>query len=213
MKKKNYKNYHKNPRVITDEQKSKLKKWLLEYGDLSGIVVNNLTGEKICGNQRGDAIDLNKCKIEILKKYEKPNDTGTVAEGYVLFEGVKLNYREVEWDERRSEQANIIANKAGGSWDWQILTEDFVMDDLLAWGFTEEEFAGKDIDSDDIPDYETIGTADDKLMDYLNSEVKTITLSYCKSDYIEVFDYLNKIVSDYELENISQALRQLINDK
>ena len=103
---KKYKNYYKNPRIITEDQRIQLKKWIIEFGDLSGIVVNNTTGEKICGNQRGDAVNLNECEIEIVKKYDTPDSVGTVAEGFVLFDGVKLNYREVEWDERRAEQAN-----------------------------------------------------------------------------------------------------------
>tara|TARA_R100001480_G_scaffold7322_1_gene14884 strand:+ start:47 stop:1273 length:1227 start_codon:yes stop_codon:yes gene_type:complete len=155
-----YKNYHKNPRAITEDQQIQLKKWIIEFGDLSGIVVNNLSGEKVCGNQRGNAIDLDKCEVDIVKKYDTPDSVGTVAEGFVLFDGVKLNYREVEWDERRTEQANIIANKAGGAWDWEILTEGFEINDLLEWGFSEEEFAGKDVEvepeetkgDDDIPE-------------------------------------------------------------
>ncbi len=155
-----YSNYHKNPRTITEEQQTQLKKWIVEFGDLSGIVINISTGEKICGNQRGDAININDCEIEIAKRYDTPDSVGTVAEGFVLFEGTRLNYREVEWDDRRAEQANIIANKAGGNWDWQILTEDFEINDLLEWGFSEEDFAGKDVEvepeetkgDDDVPE-------------------------------------------------------------
>lgn len=178
-----YKNYYKNPRTITEEQRIQLKKWIIEFGDLSGIVVNNLSGEKICGNQRGDAVNLNDCEIEIVKKYDTPDSVGTVAEGFVLFDGVKLNYREVEWDERRVEQANIIANKAGGSWDWEILTEGFEINDLLEWGFSEEEFTSEeDVQNDNHKE----------ISDTLNDEFK-IELSFdCEEDQERHYEKLKK---------------------
>jgi len=137
-----------------------LKNWIEDFGDLSGIVVNNRTGEIVSGNQRSNVIDLNNCDIEIYNRSNSPDRVGTVAEGVVIYEGARLNYREVEWDEKKAEQANIIANKAGGNWDWQVLTEEFELNDLLEWGFSEEEFAGNDVEvepeetkgDDDIPE-------------------------------------------------------------
>ena len=39
------------------------------------------------------------------------------------------------------EELNIRLNKNTGEWDWDILANDWEVDDLLAWGFTEEELS------------------------------------------------------------------------
>lgn len=133
------KEYHKNPRKITPKQLEQLKTNIQELGDLSGIVHDLNTDEIISGNQRSKVIDINKCEVVITEKYDTPNQQGTVAWGYVLFEGQKLNYRQVRWDERQREKANITANALGGDWDYDILEDKFDGMDLVDWGLTKLE--------------------------------------------------------------------------
>ena len=102
------KEYHKNPRRITPKQLEQLKANIQELGDLSGIVHDLNTDEIISGNQRSKVIDINKCEVVLTEKYDNPNPQGTVAWGYVVFEGQKLNYRQVRWDERQREKAGIL---------------------------------------------------------------------------------------------------------
>ena len=131
--------YHKNPREITEHQYHDLKKWLAELGDLSGIVHDLNSDEVISGNQRSRVFDINKCEIVLYEQLDKPDDQGTVAHGYLIWQGRKYVYRQVRWNERQCEQANIVANKAGGSWDTDILANNWEVDDLLDWGFDERE--------------------------------------------------------------------------
>lgn len=133
------KQYGKNPRKITKKQLEQLKANIEELGDLSGIVHDLNSDEIISGNQRSKVIDINKCDIQITEKYDKPNQQGTVAWGYVIFEGQKLNYRQVRWDERQREKANITANALGGDWDYDILEDKFDSIDLVDWGLTKLE--------------------------------------------------------------------------
>lgn len=133
------KEYHKNPRKITLKQLEQLKANIQELGDLSGIVHDLNTDEIISGNQRSKVIDINKCEVVITEKYDTPNQQGTVAWGYVIFEGQKLNYRQVRWDERQREKANITANALGGDWDYDILEDKFDSMDLVDWGLTKLE--------------------------------------------------------------------------
>ena len=112
------KEYHKNPRKITKKQHELLESSLQEFGDLSGVVVNIRTGEVIGGNQRSTIFRKEEAKIEITQRYEKPTKTGTVAIGYILFGAEKYAYREVDWDEKTAESANIRANKIGGMFDF-----------------------------------------------------------------------------------------------
>lgn len=89
------KQYHKNPRKITDAQLQQLKENIQELGDLSGIVHDLNTDEIISGNQRSKVININECEIEIVKQYDEPNEQGTIAFGFIIFENQRLNYRQV----------------------------------------------------------------------------------------------------------------------
>lgn len=153
------KSYYKNPRKITQTQLDQLKANIQELGDLSGIVHDLNTDEIISGNQRSRVIDINKCEVVLTETYDEPNAQGTVAWGYVIFEGQKLNYRQVRWDDRQREKANITANALGGDWDYDILKMDFDNDDLVNWGI-DEEVLSKVITQDDYGDTFTLPSGD-----------------------------------------------------
>jgi len=139
--------YKKNPRKISGEELDDLKVWLERYGDLSGIVLNKTTNQIIAGNQRCKAINFSECEIVYTNKYQEPTMTGTIAEGYVIWNGEKYNYRETMWTELEESRACIIANKAGGSWDFDLLKVNFEYEELLNCGFRFDEL---DFGSDDI---------------------------------------------------------------
>jgi DNA modification methylase len=142
------KHYHKNPRQITKKEFADLRDSLRKFGDLSGIVHNLNTDEIISGNQRIEVFDLSKLQIDITERLPEPDEQGTVATGWVIWEGKRYTYRAVMWDEKQSEEANVRANKAGGSWNFDILANEFSIPDLLEWGFSERELqlGGFDLD-------------------------------------------------------------------
>lgn len=144
------KQYHKNPRQMTKRQNDDLTRWLRELGDLSGIVHDLNSDEIIGGNQRGRIFDIDKCEI-VIEHEQEPDEQGTVGLGYVIWEGKRYSYRQVRWTEEQCEQANIVANKAGGNWDWDGLANGFEFDNLLEWGFNEKELLGLDF-GDEKPD-------------------------------------------------------------
>lgn len=131
--------YHKNPRQITDRQFDDLRKWLREFGDLSGIVHDLNSDEVIAANQRVRVFDINQCEIILTEGPHEPDEQGTVALGYVVWEGKRYGYRQVRWTPEQCQQANVVANKAGGEWDWDVLANEFEVGDLLEWGFSEKE--------------------------------------------------------------------------
>lgn len=112
----------KNPRKITDAKLDMLKRAMLEFGDLSGIVFNRKSKQLVGGHQRTRWMDPN-AEVTLTKKYPKPTKTGTVAEGYLELDGERYAYREVAWDKHREMAANIAANKGAGEWDMPELTE------------------------------------------------------------------------------------------
>jgi hypothetical protein len=143
--------YHKNPRQITKKQDADLESSLLRLGDISGIVHNLETDEVIGGNQRGRLFDFfgGNCETVLTEQYDTPDEQGTVALGYAIWQGKKYSYRQVRWDEKTAEEANIRANKAGGTWDFDILADNFELDDLLEWGFEPFELGLDDTEAEE----------------------------------------------------------------
>jgi DNA modification methylase len=145
------KHYHKNPRQITKKQFADLQLSLAKLGDLSGIVHDLTTDEVIGGNQRMEVFDINAAQIEIVDRLPEPDDQGTVATGWVHWKGHRYTYRAVMWDDKTRAEANIRANKAGGSWDFDVLANEFELEELLDWGFDKKEL-DLDLWAGDPPD-------------------------------------------------------------
>lgn len=111
----------KNPRKITPEKLEMLKKSVIEFGSLDGVVFNRQLERLVGGHQRQD-LDP-EAQVTIVKNYDPPTSTGTVAEGWVTIQGERFPYREVMWDDAKDKLANVAANKGAGQWDYPQLTE------------------------------------------------------------------------------------------
>lgn len=134
------KHYHKNPRQISEKQFNQLQGWLEEYGDLSGIVHNIRTDEIVGGNQRSEAMHfMNGTKPIITHTFKKPTQQGTIATGYFEWKGERISYRQVKWTDKKAEKANMIANKAGGTFDFDIMANLWDVPILLETGWDEKE--------------------------------------------------------------------------
>jgi DNA modification methylase len=172
MKLKDLAHNQKNPRTITDAKLAQLKKALLTFGDLSGIVFNRKSKQLVGGHQRTKHFD-GDTEVVYTKKFTRPTKTGTVAEGYVELNGERFTYREVEWDRPTELAANIAANKGAGEWDLPelgaMLKElshfdlDFDMDLTMHDADELQEFEGitvkehtrtgaTGVDEDDVPE-------------------------------------------------------------
>jgi len=114
-----------NPRKISDHDFEALKKSMLEFGDLSGVVKNLETGTLVGGNQRLDAFrQLQAPRIVLTHTYIQPTPVGTVAVGYIeLPNGERFGYREVRWPLAREKAANIAANRIQGEFDRDLLAK------------------------------------------------------------------------------------------
>ena len=140
------KHYHKNPRQITKQQLQDLSHDLKALGDLSGITHDLDTDEIITGNQRCEALPgimSGLIQPEITQRFDPPLEDGTALLGYFIIGGRMYSYRAVKgWDDDKRERANVRANKRGGTWDFNMLANDFELPDLLSDGFSEFELAG-----------------------------------------------------------------------
>lgn len=120
-----------NPRQITDEQLARLAASMAKYGDLSGLVLNNRTGNLVGGHQRVKL--LGDAPVTITHRYKKKTKVGTVAEGHVVHGGERFTYRVVNWDDKTERAAMVAANKHGGDWDTFKLRD--LLDGLKGEGY------------------------------------------------------------------------------
>lgn len=198
--------YRNNPRKMSKEDFDLLSSSLKEFGDLSGIVRNNTSGELVGGNQRTNFFrDSSKdAKVVITHKMETPTETGTVALGYVLYNGEQYSYREVAWDADREARANILANKVGGTWDFDTLANAFDVDMLLqtGWKASELGFALGD-EKDENPLANSAET-------YLQGNVKQIVLYFSSEEFETVVPRLDAIMSKTGATSHTEAFLRLL---
>ena len=138
-------NNPKNPRKITPDALDRLKKSLEKFGDLGGIVLNRRTGRLVGGHQRIAAFKLAEVPATIVESLKRPDKQGTVAWGWIIIDGNRFTYREVDWTEETEAVANLAANKIAGEWDdlqlKAIMADLAPNTDLDGTGFTADEIA------------------------------------------------------------------------
>lgn len=135
------KQFANNPRSWTAKQKKELREFMDKFGDLSGVILNRESGEFVGGNNRALEMIAGGATIAYDRKREEPTKTGTIAEGWINYQGERWAYREVMWDERTAQIANLVANHAGGDWDLLILGQEYDKDVLQIAGFIATELA------------------------------------------------------------------------
>lgn len=134
-----------NPRKITSVALKALNRSIEEFGDLSGVVINDRTKTIVAGHQRLTTLKDKKTKV-VTKPFK--DEFGTVAMGHIAVKTddgtFNVPLRVVNWDLRREKLANIAANNHGGEFDNQKLgkllaelnTEQF---DIETTGFSLHE--------------------------------------------------------------------------
>lgn len=103
--------YERNPRRLTDKQAEKLKESLEKF-DLVEIPAVDLDGKIIAGHMR----------VNILRSLGRDQD-----EIDVRIPNRKLTKEEFK-------EYNIRSNANTGEWDWDILANEFEIEDLKEWG-------------------------------------------------------------------------------
>lgn len=207
-----------NPRKITAERLAQLGESLIEFGDLSAIIINVGKGKyKNCivsANQRSKHIPLDEITWTVT--HDKPTAAGTVREGYVTHGGERFAVREVSWNDKKCEVANLRANNFGGQNDASLLK--FFDDDVLMLGgvnmvfesqplvFAQQderdELPGLDPYSDDLQasntahiDYSQKNQEID--VDALES-MMTISLKYTADEYWQIKEQLSRVAATPE---------------
>lgn len=172
---KKIKNAPYNPRTMSKESKRALLKSMEEFEDISGIVLNQKTGNIVSGNHRWNALQdkYGKNSLELLEVSDKlfsiniKNPDGkAIPSGFIM--------KVVNWDIEKEKAANIAANS-------ELLSGEFTssLQDLL--GELQK----------DLPE---------SLFDGLRFDELSIDLDDLDID-LDSDDVRNKIVSDSEKRN------------
>lgn len=112
----NLTDYSKNPRTLSEKEFKQLKKSLDKFGMIDKLIINADPANTIIGGHQRKRV-LESLGI-------------TEAECWIP---------DRELSEKEVEELNIRLNKNTGSWDFDVLANDFELDDLLEWGFDKGE--------------------------------------------------------------------------
>lgn len=140
-----------NPRQLSVEQFDKIKESLTRFGFVDPVIVNIHAGREgviVGGHQR-------------VKVWRSMGNT-------------EVPTVEVELPEEKERELNVRLNKASGEWDWDVLANAFEVDDLIEWGFSEDELQIKEDDPEEEPEIvfsEYLGEKHNYVVLYFDSEI------------------------------------------
>lgn len=175
-------NYQRNPRKVDKKDFDDLKKSISEHPEFfeARPVLYNKDFVVFAGNQR-----LRAAKELGLKQVP----------------AVMLDV-----SKEKQDKMMLLDNRQSGKWDFDILSTDFELDELLGVGFTLGELglgeSGKEaIDVDNMAD---------SLEKYMNSDIRQITLYYKAEEHEQLLERLDKALTDLEVADYSELVVKLL---
>jgi len=122
--------WERNPRQINEGQAARLKESFEEFGQIETIAIGP-GNEVYNGHQR-----LNVLMAEHGGEYE-----------------VECRQSSRELTEKEREKLTVFLHKgAAGEWDWDILANEFEFEELVEWGFEEQELIGFEQEPKEAPE-------------------------------------------------------------
>ena len=156
-----------NPRQLTKDQYKHLKDSIQRFGLVDPIIINKNSKRKnivIGGHQR--------LKVS--------NELGISDIPCV----------ELDLSPKEERELNIRLNKNTGEWDWDILANNFDVEELVDWGFNQSNLAGfSDLDYS-ILDNENI---DNEMEEMLDGTRKAIQIEFTLEDYEVALNLINEL--------------------
>jgi hypothetical protein len=108
--------------------------------------------------------------------------------------------------EEQKREFVIKDNSSFGEWNWDILANEWDINDLSAWGI---DIPASYFDDDKEPEFDK-DTLDAALDTYINSKVKQITLYFDNQQYEYVVAKLEEIAKEKELESNTDVIIYLL---
>ena len=141
--------YYKNPRSLSEKEFKQLKTSLDKFGMIDKPIVNLDSANTIIGGHQ--------------RKHVMESTGAKEIECWIP---------DRELSEKEVEELNIRLNKNTGSWDFDTLANEFQLDDLLDWGFTELELSI-------TPNFEPVGIDEQGRLD----EKAKVTCPECGHEF------------------------------
>lgn len=108
-------------------------------------------------------------------------------------------------DEQKKEFV-IKDNSSFGEWDWDVLANEWNIEELADWGL---DIPASYFDDDKEPEFDK-DELDEALDKYINSKVKQITLYFDNQQYEYVLGKLEEIAKEKELESNTDVIIYLL---
>lgn len=175
-----------NPRVIKNDKFKKLVKSIKDFPDMLKVrpIVVDETMTVLGGNMR-----LRACLEAGLK------------EVYII--------KASDFTDEQKKEFVIKDNSSFGEWDWDLLANEWNIDELDAWGLDLpkvyfEEDVEPDFDEDELAM---------NLDSYINGAIKQVVLYYPQEDYEKLIDSFEELRNKLEVENNAELVKLLVNEK
>ena len=114
--------------------------------------------------------------------------------------------RATELTEQQKKEFVIKDNSSFGEWDWDLLANEWDIQDLDQWGL---DIPASYFDDDKEPEFDK-DILDQQLDTYINSKVKQITLYFDNQQYEYVLGKLEAIAQAEELESNTDVIIALL---
>lgn len=162
-----------NPRKLTEKQHNDLKKSLEKF-NLAEIPVINLDNTILAGHMR----------------------VRLMTELYGLEHEIEVRVPNRQLTEEEAKEYNIRSNKNVGEWDFDILANEFNVEDLEEWGFNGNELGNIDTDvltnNDPLSEWESMPSYTNKERGY-----KSIVVHFKEESDVRDFEVaVNQKIND-----------------
>ncbi len=172
-----------NPRQITERQVEDLKKSIEQFGVVEPVVANS-------NPERMNIIVGGHQRVRIL----------------TILGHTEVPVFYVNLDEAKEKELNVRLNKNTGSFDWDKLANNFDVEDLKTWGFTDGEL-GLGGNEKDVIDTDNLGAS---LDSYLDGNIRQVVLYFKKDEYESVLSRLQEVMDEEGVESHSDAFMKLL---
>ena len=113
-----------------------------------------------------------------------------------------------EFSEEQKKEFVIKDNSSFGEWDWDLLANEWEIEELSDWGL---DIPASYFDEDVEPDFD-MDELDKDLDIYINSKVKQITLYFDNQQYEYVLAKLDEIMEERQLESNTDVVFALLEE-
>jgi len=174
-----------NPRVIKNDKFRKLVSSIKEFPEMLKVrpIVVDEENMVLGGNMR-----LRACLEAGLK------------EVYII--------KASEFTEQQKQEFIIKDNSSFGEWDWDLLANQWDINDLSDWGIN---IPASYFDEDVEPEFD-MDELDKDLDTYINSKVKQITMYFDNQQYEYALAKLQEIMEERELESNTDVIIALLEE-